>query len=785
MTFDSAKIIEGIVLQMRDADRTRSKNRALINSLANGGTPYSEAEAAANNIEVNCSDLSHTRLLHDARLQQYSAFNKPGQFFSARTDRGNVHKRQKYGVTVSSDINRRIKRNDPYYECQRSQLAMNILHGIGPATWQDCDRWRPTPLAIEDVLMPSNTRLTFENLPFFSIRRNYTAAELSRLTRSNAKHKGWNMPAVNRAIKWADEQMVKGLGGNYDNEFYSPERMEQRLKENSGLYASDLVPTINCWDFYYYNDENKEEGWRRKIVFDTETDSSGNRNSKNVIGEDKPSFLFDSEDQVWGKTISEIIHFQFADLSAVAPATYHAIRSLGWVTYGICQLQNRLNCKTWEAVMETLMCYMRVNSSDDSQRALKIQLANRGIVDQSVQFLGQNERWNPNSQLVELGMSLGNRILTENSASWVQNQNHSRDKVEKTKFQVMAEINAMMTLVSAALQQAYRYQTIQYREIFRRFMKPDSTDPEVRDFRACVLAQGVPEKCLVAEAWDIEPERVSGSGNKTLEMTIAQALMEARAAYSPEAQQKILRKFTLSMTDDAAEAEDLVPQAPTTSHTAHDAMISFGTLMAGGVVKWKESHSRIEIAETLLAELSSSVTSSMKDGEATQEQCEGFQNVLLHISDVIGQAAADKPMQNRVKELAEASGKLSNAVQQLTKMAEQKKAEQNGNGGVDPKVMAQIEGDKLKAQRKDENAKEAHSLKTSQRQVSHEYALEQKRQSHEQQMALEAERANLDLQVTAQERTLELEAKKASAEIELQKQKEAVKVKPSQPQSKP
>lgn len=784
MEFNNARLLQDLIYNMRMAEWKRGINRALINGLANGGTPYSPEEERANNIEINVSDLSHTRLLHDARLQQYSAHNKPGQFFSARTDRGNIHKRQQYGVTVSRDINKRMKRSDPYYECQRCQTASTVLHGIAPALWSDCDRWRPKGVGIEDVLIPDDTNIDFDGLPFLAVFRSYTALDLIKLTRSSSQHKGWNMPVVNRALKWADDELAKHCGSSGGQEYWAPEKREERFKSSSGMYASSMVPRIDCWDFYYWGDEDGEEGWRRKIIFDAEGGSGAwngpggygatkTMPSKNLLGEDKGMFLFDSENQVWGKSISEIIHFEFADLSAVSPFKYHSVRSLGWMLYGICQLQNRLNCKTWEAVMETLMCYMRVNSSDESQRSIKIQLANRGIVDQTIQFLGQNERWNPNSQLVELGHALGTRILNENSASWVQNQNHSRDKVEKTKFQVMAEINAMMTLVSSALQQSYRYRGQQYREIFRRFMKPDSTDPEVRDFRACVLAQGVPEKLLVAEAWDIEPERVSGSGNKTLEMAIAETLMQWRAAYSPEAQQTILRMNTLAVTDDAALADVLVPQAPRTSDTAHDTMVAFGTLMSGGVVKWKESHSRIEIAETLLAELSSSVTSSMKDGEATMEQVEGFENVIMHISEVIGEASKDEAMQERVKELADASGKLSNAVQMLRKQAESKKAEQNGNGGIDPKVMAQIEGDKIKAQRKDENAKEAHSLKTSQRQVSHEYGLEQKRQAHEQQMALESERANLDLQVTAQEKTLELEAKRASAELDLQAKKKA------------
>lgn len=777
MQFESAELVQSICYGMRTADYDRSSNRARIDDLNNGGSPYTDAQAQENHIEVNTNDLSHTRLCHDARLQLYQGFNKPGNFFTARSDYGPIHKRQSRGVTVTREINRRMKRSDDYFFSQRSQMAADVLHGIAPVAWADSDHWCPDPLAVGDVLVPGRTLVSLKGLPFIAIYRQYSPQTLMRLTRGPSRDTGWNMGAVNDVLKWVDEETKKGLtsSGN-SSDFWSPERMVERRKENDGAYASDLCPTVDCWDFYYWCDEDKQEGWRRKIVLDAEGGYKGwpshtnkRRSGTNLIGS-KASFLFDGGKRVWGTKLSEIVHFQFADLSGKSPFTYHAVRSLGWMLYAICHLQNRLNCKTWEAVFETLLPYMRINSGDDAERALKVTLASRGIVDQSVHFLGQDERWNPNAGLVELGMALGGRILNENSASWVQNQNHSRDKVEKTKFQVMAEINAMMTLVSSALQQAYRYQTSQYREIVRRFMKTNSSDPDVRDFRACCLKSGVPEKMLVADQWDVEPERIMGSGNKTLEMAIAQQLMEWRTAYNPAAQQTILRLATLSVGDDPALALELVPEAPRTSDTAHDAMVAFGSLMAGGTVHWKESHNRIEIAETLLAELGTSIPAAMRDGEATMEQVEGFQNVIVHISEVIGEASKDDALKERVKQLAEASGKLSNAVEMLAKKAEAKAQEQNGDGRIAPEQLAKIAATRMGAEAKAANTRESHAARTAQKQVSHELQVKQAAEKHEQDLAAEAQRAALALETDARQKALDLSAQAASTAIDLKAQ---------------
>src|SRR5262245_16060278 len=115
MTFTSAEAVEQTVWQMTLADWPRGVNRARINDLANGAPPYTVEEAAQNNIEINVNDLSLTRLAHDGRQQLYNGFMKPGRFFTARTDMGPKHKRMERGITVTTEVNRILKRSLEYY----------------------------------------------------------------------------------------------------------------------------------------------------------------------------------------------------------------------------------------------------------------------------------------------------------------------------------------------------------------------------------------------------------------------------------------------------------------------------------------------------------------------------------------------------------------------------------------------------------------------------------------------------------------------------------------------
>lgn len=773
MKFDSAASVEEIAWSMRLVEFGRSDNRNRIDKLADGFPPIPPAEAAANGIEVNSNDLSLTRLAHDARSQLYNGFFKPGNCFTARTDMGPIHKRGDRSAIVTKEVNRCIKRSMEYYELSRSEIAQDVLHGIGIGVWNTKQLWCPDPTAIVDVLIPSGTLLTFKNLPFFAICRNYTAEELYRLTHGPKVDSGWNIPVVMEAIAWAEKETQRLMGNTWNDAYWAPEKMTQRIVENSGLYASDMVQPISLIDFFFYDCESKDSGWKRRIIFDAwggystyqggSTEDRNNKPDKNIIG-GRNQWVYNSGDRVYAEKLSEIIHFEFADLSACAPFRYHTVRSLGRMMYDACHLQNRLHNSFAESVFEQLMQYFRVDSRDDAERALKIQLANRGLIDPSVHFITPEERWQPNAQLIAMGMEQYRRIIEDNSSSYVQNQNFSRDRTEKTKFQVQAEVNAMMTLVSAALQQSYRYKLGEYTEIFRRFLLPNSRDPDVREFRVRCLKRGVPEKMLVPEAWDLEPERVMGSGNKTLEMAIAQQLMEWRAAFGPEAQQTILHDAVLAITDDAAKARALVPEKPTVSTAAQQAMLSFGTLMSGGAMQYGDNVNRIDIVETLLAEMALKVGQIMRTGSmTTPQEVLGLQNVGKHIAELIQQIEQDQPSRERAKLYSQKLGELMNEVKGMAQRLQEQMQSQNGDGGLDAKTQAEIQSDLIKAQAKAANTREAHSQRTAQRQAAFELEQQRKQEQHQLDMQRELQSQQVEDVATDMRTAAEIQRERARA----------------------
>jgi hypothetical protein len=742
-SFDDCRQLDALCQDLILSDFYRGQNRARIQSLANGSAPYSDEEVQENGVVINVNDLTHTRLLHDARSQFYNAFLKTGFFAKATTDAGAVHRRGERSAFVTKAWNKYLKRSLPYYERLRAEFGMLVLHGISPAVWENADKWCPKPIGIEDCLVPSKTLLGFENLPFLVIRRSFTGIELQKLTHAAKRDPGWNMDVVQRCVDYLGEEMTQLRSLNWP-EVWAPEKVQERVKEDGGYFLGDQAPALDMFDIYGYVDDGKEAGWVRRIILDSWNTGTVNnkpdvtrKNKRPIDKFNKEDFVFTSGDDIVALDWQQFSSFQFADLSAVFPARYNSVRSLGWITYASCHLGNRLRCKFYEAVFESLMQLYKVKSADDAANALKVNLINRGLIDDSIKPVPAAERWQVNANLIELGLNDNASVTGKQSAAWVPQPTGS-DKTEKTRFQYMAELQQMTQLVSASLNQAYMYQNPELREIFRRFCKPRSSDPDVRAFQSECIKFGIPEKYLHdPSAWDIEAERVMGAGNKTLEMTIAGQLMEWREKYDPEAQRDILRDATLALTDDAGKALRMVPHSPVTVTSAtHDAEHTASDLLAGIKVKLLEGVNHPETIETLLSIMADKIQTAQKQGNMMQPQeLQGLGNIAQHIGEHIKVLGMDEKEKQRVKQYQDLLTKLMNLLKGFAQRIQQqmeKAAKQNGNGQQgDPKDAAKVKAMQMQAQVKTQNAKESHAQRTAQRQIQFEQQQRQDQEKHQ------------------------------------------------------
>lgn len=757
MQFKTASAIESLVWELRLSDFPRSLNRSKIDALFEGFPPYSDQEVQDNSIDVNINWLEGSKLAHDVRAQLTTAMLTPDPLFTVNVDYGPLYRRRDWGDIITTQLNRIIKKSLTYMEVRRSTFASLVLHGIGPAVWQNKQNWCPQAIGVEDALIPSGTLLTMENLPFFAIYQQYTGFQLKKMISGPQVDPGWNVPLAESAIKWVDQQASQLMSSSWP-EVWSPEKWVQREKEDSGLWSSDRVPTVDCFDFYFWNDDGKRSGWERRIVLDAYgqpgaggTPYAPSRPSRKFNFGDN-DFLYDSSKKkrsVFADKRDHIIHFQFADGSNVAPFRYHTVRSLGFLLYSVLQMQNRLRCKFNEAVFESLLQYFRVHSMADAERAIKINLINRGIIPDGVEFVPVEQRWKVQEAIVEMCFEQNRQTIQDQSSSYMQDLHAATKDTRETATKTMAKVNAGAALVGAMLSQAYNYQQFQYQEIGRRFTMKNSRDADVREFRVQCLKRGVPEEALDICAWDIQTTKVLGDGNNMLQQQIAQALMGIRQNLDPTAQKKVDRIYISAFSKNYELANDLVPEQPQVSDSRHDAQLALGALLQGIDVQVRDGVNHVEVIEELLKGLAQKIAEvEQTGGMATPQQIQGFNNVAAHIGQHIQILAQNPQEKQRVKVYGDDLGKLMNLVkayQQRLQEAAQQQAQANGGGGIDPKDAAKIQGTILTAKTKAQLAAQSHAQRTAQRQLQFEQQMKQREQEHALDMQKDVASAALDI----------------------------------------
>lgn len=760
MKFDSVGRLEQVVWQCRLADLPRGENRAILNRLYNGGTPFDENKAEENNIQINRNFLEGTNTLAQARTQWNNAFLKQKNYFSVALDSGDPAKRQEWGHIITTEINRQLKRSRAQMEQTRAEGANALLHGIAPSLFKDRRCPVPTPVPVSSLMISSETDIDFENLEYFAVFREWTPYQLWQMTHGSKVDKGWSMPAVEAKLKYMATQYQKELSSTAYQ--FMPERIEELIKQEGGFWGSDAVPTVDAWDCYF-READDGEGWYRRVFLDWEIGDM----QLESYGQDMPKssnpngFIYTSGKRKYANSLGEILQCQFADCSAVAPFKYHSVRSLGWMIWGLCDLQNRLRCKFSESIFEQLMWFFRVSSQQDFQRIKKAMFTHMGVIPSGVSFLTANDRFKPDAALIELSMKQNRQTMGESASTFTQDFDEGRDK-EMSATEVMARVNKSSALMGGMLTLAYEYSKYKYREQSRRFCIANSPYRMTRDFRVACLKKGVPAKMLNHERWDIEPDKALGDGNKILEMAIVQFLQGIRKNLGPDAQRRVDHMSIVSATDQPALAEELAPLEGQQKQTPsmHDAQLATDRILRG--LEYKPTPEMVPEDYVLvwLHDLGNLVQQAQQNGQmATMEQIQGFGNLAEHISVFLQIMAGDDTLKDKVRQYGDALGQITNIVKgfaQRLQKQQQAAAGSNGNG-IDAKTAATLKGKMLIDQAKAQNLMQSHAMRTAQKQAQ--FELDQNRKDKE---------LNQRLRREGQQHVLDLGAERARTVQELQ-----------------
>lgn len=754
MNFKSTEKVLEKITNLVDADKTAARNRALYIDLFNGAPPYTKEECDTNKIQVNVNFKEGQMLLLSARQQFENAFLSTANFFTIKVPYAPLTKKDAISQRLTREVNRILKRHRPYLHTMREKLGSIVLHGVGPQLW--CDPWTPIPayIAFEDLLIPRDTPITMEDLPYFAIRRRMTAGTLYRKTIACGENvdKGWNMELVRKILKavYGLNDDVRGI-----DEMDQPDRMAEDFKQNNYYYEGDQAPKINLWDFYYLSEDKPGRCWYKCIVMDDGTKIA------NLQDVDFKEFLYKKEEP-YAHALDQILHVQFGDGNNKPPFMYHSVRSLGALLFDVVHLMNRLRCQFTQKVFEDMMLLFRSRDPVDRSRFQNIYLGiNQGIVPDGLEFVKNEERYKIDGNMVQTLMANYKQLMGESTSSYTRDINDNTNK-ERTAFEVNALLSQTAQLTGSMLNLAYLQERFAYEEECRRLTLKNTPDFVAKRFQEACREAGIPEKWIDSKRWDIEPERVLGAGNIQLQQAQSRELLALSPSLSPEAQQKIKHKHIFSTTQDPDLANDLAPldAAPHVSDSVHDSELAFGTLMGGNPVTPKPGLNAIEVCETILNLMQFKIQNIQQSGGmGTPEDVNGLNMAAQYVTAFIQQVGMDPAQQQRAKQYGDTLGQVMNEVkgfqqrQQQAAEAMAKQQEQGQNQAEMQKMQMEAASTQQQLQTNAASARQEAAIREREMALQEaEFAMEQRRKDAEMVAKMQREQMQAEAKARQQEK---------------------------------
>lgn len=698
------------------AEWDRGKNRVNINNAANCVPPLDADLAKKMGIKINVNWGELMILLAHARRQYRTAWWANPHFFKVSLPYAPSQYQADWGYLITDEINKVMRKSRKHFEVLESLFSAIVCHGIGPRLWYNRFDWCPDFIAIEDLRIPTDTDLDLENTSWFGVRHIYTPGELTdRAFKPGSK---WDQKTVMQILRNKKELNWDYAGEHYDWES-QPEKFAELVKQDGAWYASDSMPGFPMWHFYFEDKSDpKKTGWFMRIV-----------PAEGTLGASNTEFLWKSTRPV-SKTLPELLHLQFGDLSNKAPFKYHSVRSLGFALLEPTFYTNLTRCRLLQHIHDNFNVWLRSNDPVDKARAQMQEFGNYGIVKPGISIVPQSERHQIQADLVEMGMAQLKQLQNEASASYTQSADTGTRR-EQTAFETSVKMEQVNALLSGLLIKSFVYETFYYQEVCRRFCIRRSENPDVQRVQAR-LSKVIPPAFLNVEQWDVEPVTPLGMGNPTLARAAARELMEVLPMLDPTAQQEAKHLIVLTITGDPRKAARWVPLGKDRGVTEgqRDAQFAFATLMQGVPIQPREGFAVIDQIEAMLPLLAGKITIlTQRDNTASREEFAGLQAVAGYLGQLVEQISQDPREKARAKQYSDALAKLTNEIKALAQRgAEAEQQGKNGNG-QDPAAMAKVQSTMMLAQVKAKTT--ADKAKMTQQHKNQAFIREQRRKDAE------------------------------------------------------
>lgn len=682
MNFSSATYITDTLRAGDEVERVRGANRTLVNNMFNGFPFLDDSTAKKWKLDVNFNCGEAPVLAAHARRQYDNAMLGSQNYFKVTLPLAPEEKKSGWGAFITNKINQLMKRSEEYTCLKEYQFASVVAHGIGPQIWRNEEDWLPDYVAVEDFRVPTDTKTSFKDLPWFAERHNYTPGELAQKVFGKNADPRWKKNDIQKILAEYDNLNYEPSGNT--NWITLPEKRAELWKQNLGYFSSDAVPSIALWHFWYYDDSDPRDCyWKICVVPDW--GEGAPRGAK------EPVLLYDSGDKPFARELARIINVQFGDLNTKAPFLYHSVRSLGFLLMEPCFWNNLALCRQLQYLMESFNPWFRVEDPADRARVQKIDLAGQSILEKGVSIVPNTERHHVEPQLIDSVMAKLKQLQSEASQTYTQSTDTGTAR-EQTAFETRVKLSSVNAMMTGLLGRAFRKETHAQREICRRFCLRKSSNLDAQEFQKACEREGIPPVWINVEHWEIEPEMPMGAGNPTMAMTMVEQELKLWPMLSTLAQSELIHEAIEVYSNDPRKAERWQPigRDLALSQGKEYAAAMFGTLMTGVPPPIRDGVPPADLIEVWLGMMAGVVHQiEQTDNVGTPQEVRGLKVVALETSEQIRKLAQVKADKQKVKQYGEALGELTNLIKAFEQR--QQEAAQKQNGQIAPEAIAKAQ----------------------------------------------------------------------------------------------
>ena len=454
---------------LRKADEGSSVNRARVDAMFDGASPYSSAQLAASGqgLKTNLNFGESQRLLDIALSAYVDLYSSLEKLVEVKGSEGEPSERTTLEDIVSEEITH-LLRSWPEFHSNYLRLCTTFIkHGVAVSYFDTPDDWKFRVGSFADILIPRQTPASEHMVDVAIGRRQYHLHDLYAFIKNEkaAKSVGWDVEEVRRVIT----KNVTTSGRSSAASYADWESIQQELKNND-IYEGHQNPTVGVLHF-----------WVREM------DGSI---SHYITAENEPKEFLYKKVSRYDKPEQAFVMFTYG---VGSNGTYHSIRGLGHRIFNHIQTSNRLRCQ----MIDGAMLGSAVMIQPDSQRALD---------ELGFTYYGAYAVLSPNVNIIEKAIpnlstsvqpaleDIGNQLALNTDT--VSTYGPQQSSPYRNQMQVVADMDVSTRLSGASLNLFYASWNRLLREVVRRIVENKKKDPALKDFRTRCLIRGVPESFI-------------------------------------------------------------------------------------------------------------------------------------------------------------------------------------------------------------------------------------------------------------------------------------------------